>query len=257
MLNRETCSFKLKSLLASNHNPSISLALDLFNSLIKPILLYCGEILGTNAQGKELILKGIEEYPNESVRDTVSNIISPILGPGIDILKATRVGKKSDTPSTRPVLVRFRKYTDKLNIIYQSDALSNQNVTPEQPIISYEIPDLEHVLLNYCKILLSVPRSSVNAAVLGELGMFPLYIDTQTQLIKYWLRLHNMSNDRIVKKAYDIAVVQEHEWITHVQDMLCRHGFQNVWLNPNVDAKYFGNIFKERLKDTFLSSWRL
>ena len=249
-------SFKLKSLLASNHNPSISLALDLFQSLVKPILLYCGEILGTNAQSKELILKGIKEYPNESVRDTVSNIISPILGPDVNILKAIRVGKKSDTSSTRPVLVRFKKYTDKMNITYQSDALRNQNVTLEQPNISYEIPDLEHVLLNYCKVLLSVPRSSVNAAVLGELGVFPLYIDTQTRLIKYWLRLHNMSNDRIVKKAYDTAVAQEHEWITHVQDILCRHGFQNIWLNPNVDSKYFGNMFKERLKDTYLSNWR-
>ena len=116
--------------------------------------------------------------------------------------------------------------------------------------------DLEHVLLNFYKTLLQIPRSSVNAAVRGELGAFPLYIDSQSQLIKYWLRLHNLPNDRIVKKAYDIALEQEQDWVVHVEDILCRHGFQNVWLNPTVDAKHFGNVFKQRLKDTFVSGWR-
>ena len=86
--------------------------------------------------------------------------------------------------------------------------------------------------------------------------MFPLYIDTPTQLIKYWLRLRTLQNDRIVKKVYDTAVEQELDWIIHVQDILCRNGFQSVWLNPAVDAKHFGNIFKERLKDAFLPGWR-
>jgi len=78
--------------------------------------------------------------------------------------------------------------------MHNSNILRNQNVSVEQPTASYEVPDLEYVLY---KILLRVPRSSVNAAVWGELGAFPLYIDTQTHLIKYWLRLQNMSNDRL------------------------------------------------------------
>ncbi|XP_035693553.1 uncharacterized protein LOC118427738 [Branchiostoma floridae] len=249
-------SFKLKSLLASNHNPSISLALDLFHSLVKPILLYCAEVLGTNIQCRDLIFNGVQEYPAENIREGIYNILSPILGSNIQLLKVTRLGKKNDVTSPRPVLVRFKRYSDKLNILYQSELLSNQNILLTHPKFSYEVSDLEHVLLNYCKILLQVPRSSVNAAVRGELGTFPLYIEAQSQLIKYWLRLQNLPNDRIVKKAYDFAVEQEQDWAVHVQDILCRHGFQNVWLNPAVDAKHFGNVFKERLKDTFVSGWR-
>ena len=70
--------------------------------------------------------------------------------------------------------IRLKKYSDKLNIVHNSNILRNQNVSVEQPTVSYEVPDLEYVLLNYYKILLRVPRSSVNAAVRGELGAFPL-----------------------------------------------------------------------------------
>jgi len=249
-------SFKLKSLLSTNFNPSIRLALDLFNSCIKPILLYCGEVLGTNAQGRDLIFHGIEESQNENTRDSIARILSTTLGSEIHILRASRIGKTSDTSTPRPVLVRFQKYSDKLNIIYQSNILNRQNVTLQQPTVSYEIADLEFVLLNYCKITLGVPKSSINAAVRGELGVFPLYIDSQTQLIKYWLRLHSLPNDRLVKKAYNTSVQLQQDWAVHVQDMLCRHGFQTVWLNPAVNANQFGNLFKNRLIDTFLSGWR-
>jgi len=249
-------SFKLKSLLSTNHNPSTPLALELFNSLVKPILLYCSEILSTNIQCRDLILNGIKESPNENIRYIVSNILSPIVGSPVGIIKTNRIGKKTDPNCSRPILIRLKKYSDKLKIVHNSNILRNQNVSVEQPTVSYEVPDLEYVLLNYYKILLRVPRSSVNAAVRGELGAFPLYIDTQTQLIKYWLRLQNMPNDRIVKKAYDVAVEEDQDWAVHVQDMLSRHGFRNIWLNPTVDAKYFGNTFKERMKDAFLSEWR-
>ena len=53
--------------------------------------------------------------------------------------------------------------------MHNSNILRNQNVSVEQPTASYEVPDLEYVLY---KILLRVPRSSVNAAVWGELGAF-------------------------------------------------------------------------------------
>ena len=46
---------------------------------------------------------------------------------------------------------------------------------------------LEKVLLKFCKDLLGVPLSATTAAVLGELGHFPIWMTTQLHVINYWM----------------------------------------------------------------------
>lgn len=43
---------------------------------------------------------------------------------------------------------------------------------------------------------------NINAAVLGDCGRFPMYINAAKRSIKYWCKILNMGDDRYVRKSY-------------------------------------------------------
>ena len=86
--------------------------------------------------------------------------------------------------------------------IYKLSSISHKTLTFNsliKPIVlfsseiwGYEIkPDCttEKFLLRFCKHILGVSRTSVNNAVLGELGAFPLSVESNTAMITYYLYL--------------------------------------------------------------------
>ena len=43
---------------------------------------------------------------------------------------------------------------------------------------------------------------------------------------------------------------EQHAWIRHIKDLLCCHGFENIWNDQSVmNEKVFLAAFKQRLKD--------
>ena len=52
-----------------------------------------------------------------------------------------------------------------------------------------------------CKRYMCVGIKSCNAAVLGDCGRFPLYIETAKRCLKYWIRILKMLEHRYVKSA--------------------------------------------------------
>ena len=53
-----------------------------------------------------------------------------------------------------------------------------------------------------CKYALGVGKKTTNMDVYGELGRYPLYIDTVVAMVKYWLRLSKESEtDTLLKDA--------------------------------------------------------
>ena len=53
-----------------------------------------------------------------------------------------------------------------------------------------------------CKYVLGVGKKTTKIAVYGELGRYPLYIDTVLAIVKYWLRLSKESEtDQLLKDA--------------------------------------------------------
>ena len=46
-------------------------------------------------------------------------------------------------------------------------------------------------------------QSTPDLAVYGETGQFPLHLRQHDQLIKYWLRILSMPNERIIRRIYD------------------------------------------------------
>lgn len=81
-------------------------------------------------------------------------------------------------------------------------------------------------------MLLGVRQSTCNAAVYGELGRYPLYINRYTCIDKYWLRL--CRNDNIIIKTIVYTAMNDvsngkTNWFTSVKDLLSKYGFLYKW----------------------------
>lgn len=77
-----------------------------------------------------------------------------------------------------------------------------------------------------------------------ELARFPLQLYRYIRIIKYWLKLLN-SDNCVLKACYNdmydrIDSDGKYNWLVQVKDLLCRHGFNDIWLQQSVsDTKYF------------------
>lgn len=119
---------------------------------------------------------------------------------------------------------------------------------------------LERVHRYACKRFLNVSFKVSNSVALGDCGRFPLYIQTQIRVLKYWFKILHLPDHRYVKKAYNMLhYLQETgqtNWASRVRDILFLNGFGYVWENQHVEnEKNFICLFTERLKDQFLQTW--
>ena len=111
-----------------------------------------------------------------------------------------------------------------------------------------------------CKRFLGVPVRTPNKMVYGDLGRFPLFINSYISCIKYWFRLLEMGNDRLPKTAYEMLLCLDRNgkdcWVSKIREILCETGFNFVWLQQGVgDKNSFLRSFKQRLVDMFIQEW--
>ena len=111
-----------------------------------------------------------------------------------------------------------------------------------------------------CKRFLCVYNRSTNAAVLGDCGRYPLWIESARRCLKYWFKILKMPNNRYVLKCYNMLKTMTNNcygnWTNEVESMLSENGFRYVWLNQGVDnEKLFLVNFANRLKDRYLQEW--
>lgn len=121
---------------------------------------------------------------------------------------------------------------------------------------------IEKIHLFACKRLLNVYPRTPNTLVYGELGRYPLYIDSSVRAICYWFKLQNMPPERISRQAYDRdknlfseAGLNDHSFAFSIKQCLDQFGFSYVWTHGVVNEKYFIKLFKQRLIDCFVQSW--
>ena len=119
---------------------------------------------------------------------------------------------------------------------------------------------IEKVHMIACKRFLGVPLRTPNKMVYGELGRFPLFINSSVRCIKYWFRLLQMDIHRLPRQAYAMLMTQDQNgkrcWVTEVRELLLRTDFETVWLNQGVqDVGGFLIVFRQRLLDTFIQEW--
>lgn len=120
--------------------------------------------------------------------------------------------------------------------------------------------EIERIHLKFCKRLLQVKFNTCNAAVYGELGRYPLYINRYVRIIKYWFKIVN-SNNIILKSMYNHALDDHNNkgytnWVSNVKTLLNNYGFAYVFDNPNaIHVNTFISEFKSRIVNTFNQEW--
>ena len=130
-----------------------------------------------------------------------------------------------------------------------------------ESILNYAYPiwglskskNIERLHLILCKTLLGAGQSTSNAAVYGELGRVPLYINRYVQVIKYWFKGISLQNI-IVKSFYDNSSNNVHgdSWSFKVNFFLESYGFSDVWLHPEqIYVPTIISSFKQRISDVF------
>ena len=114
----------------------------------------------------------------------------------------------------------------------------------EEKYIKYinECP-FEKVHLKFCKMVLGVRRQTSNIATRSEIGRFPLIIEIYVSIIKYWLRINKLPQDRLVVDALNANLNMQKEglytWTGMVKSILEEANYSDIWLAkavPNQDS---------------------
>ena len=138
-----------------------------------------------------------------------------------------------------------------------------------QPVVQYgaEIwglgtaaQNIENVHLFAMKKFLGVEPRTPNDFLYGDLGRYPIYLNSYVKCISYWLKLLCMDEDRLPRKAYKMLYVLDekgkHTWATDVRTTLCRYGYAMVWIYQGVGCiNAFLSNFKQRIIDCRWQDW--
>ena len=121
---------------------------------------------------------------------------------------------------------------------------------------------LEKLNINKYKYLLGVNKRTSNIAVCGELGRFPVYIDTVMAMIKYWLRLYKESlNNKLLKDALrdNINMMNSGKdcWLTCVYCILKEFNLVHLFHRPLEFTSKHLAILKRSLQGKFVNKLTL
>ena len=105
------------------------------------------------------------------------------------------------------------------------------------------------------KQTLKFKMTTNSCVVYADTWRFPLCVFNNMCMIKHWLKILNMNVKQLVHVGYR-EMFQHHEqhaWIRHIKDLLCCHGFGNIWNDQSViKEKMFLATFEQMLKDEFI-----
>ena len=118
---------------------------------------------------------------------------------------------------------------------------------------------IEGIHLFACKKFLGTGKTTPNTLVYGELGRYPLYIDSTLRAVNYWFKIKGMMSNRIPKQAYEkelLEVSKTPNWALDIKHCLELYGFSEVWINGGVgDEKTFLSVFRQRMVDCYKQDW--
>ena len=112
--------------------------------------------------------------------------------------------------------------------------------------------------ISICKYVLGVNKYACNAAVVGELGRFPVWFSMVKQNCKFWLRLVNQPENSLLGLAYKENISMNAKgvdsWVTGVINMLRDYNElppTNEFVKGNFDIQRFISVVEER----YLKFW--
>jgi hypothetical protein len=121
---------------------------------------------------------------------------------------------------------------------------------------------IEKVHVGFCKNILHVKSTTQNGVIYGELGRYPLLLNRQYRVIKYWLNIVSGIKPKYVCIVYQmllddlISQPTATNWAGLVRQLLFQTGFAEVWYAQGVhNIHAFLCIFKTRILDMFDQTW--
>ena len=121
----------------------------------------------------------------------------------------------------------------------------------------YSFKEVDKIQFKFFKIILGVRQQSMNAAVLGELGIFPLSLICIERSLKYWLKIkcnNNTAMQDVLKDHCATFMGNNKTWENLIKQKLDNLGFSNLWSNQNLNVNMFPSI-QRRVRDTYLQEW--
>jgi len=117
----------------------------------------------------------------------------------------------------------------------------------------------EKLNIHYCKYILGVSAKATNAAVMAEVGRYPLYIKIVSQMIKYYYRVKEMGENSLVGQALHEMETQEHQcknsWISVVKKILLDMPVQNQ-RNAQNPGNSISRKLRIKLENQYAQHWR-
>ena len=80
----------------------------------------------------------------------------------------------------------------------------------------------EKLLLSYGRVTLGVKRNTSNAAVRGELGLYPLYINAICQAVKYLEHITKSDCNSLLYNSFVELFSADYGWIYELKNILLK-----------------------------------
>jgi hypothetical protein len=122
----------------------------------------------------------------------------------------------------------------------------------------YNCKEIDKLHLRFCKIVLGVRPQTSNAAVLGELGRFPLSVICKERALKYWLNIMKYPGSLVHTIFLEQCALLPNNtmstWSSSVKKQLDSLGYSYLWNSLNLDMNYLP-MLKQRLRDQYVQTW--
>ena len=121
---------------------------------------------------------------------------------------------------------------------------------------------IDKVQRKFCRWMLNVKQSTHNLAICSELGLYPLVIERQVRIVKYWLKLKSNESGNIILTSVYHSMIDDMSngatnWLSKVKHLLESNGFADTWIyRDSVISDRFIPVLRQRLMDMYLTNWR-
>ena len=104
----------------------------------------------------------------------------------------------------------------------------------------------------FLKYIIGTSKSCPNLAVYGDTGELPLSLKAYRQMLRFWYRVKNLSNERLVKIALLESIELRTNWIVTIEKLVSCLGLTEVIDSP----KKFNIRLEKNIKNMFIDYWK-
>ena len=122
-------------------------------------------------------------------------------------------------------------------------------------------PQSRRFIYSFVKKLLGVKQSTQNDFIYGELGRLSFASQRYVSIIRYWLKLVSLNENKHAKCVYDMQLEDmrsspKKKWASSVKQLLSKYVFMDIWISQGVEnSSSFLQVFKQRVRDIYKLEW--